>query len=581
MTKLQKQHSSKFRTAYQGRLTLVCVCFLLCGAALLAKLFYLQIFQHEDLLAQSDKQYMRTVKIFYGRGKILDRNMNELATNIEVESVYVNPAEVQDKKYTARTLAAILDLDQEQVLKKIFTKKHFIWIKRKCILDETEKLRQINLPGVGFVAEHKRFYPKRELAANAIGFVGLDNQGLAGAEHFHDNLLKGQTSLRMIEKDARGRNIRSVGYANEQNDQSSDVVLTLDEVIQFIAEYHLSKQTQKYQAKAGIAVVMNPNTGEIYAMAGSPQYNPNNYSAYAPNVWKNLAVANAYEPGSIFKPVVAAAAIEANVTSPGEMFFCENGSYKVGHTRVGEAADHKFGWLSLENIIAKSSNIGAIKIAEKLGKNNLYEQVRSFGFGDKLGVDLPGETPGQLRELSHWSNLSLSSISFGHEIAVTPIQMLAAISAIANGGKLMLPHITKAVVKNGHIVRATKPAMIKQVLSEKTSRQMVEIMKTVVTTGTGLKAAVEGFEVAGKTGTAQKINPETQTYSKTGFIASFVGFVPADAPKLAILVMIDEPKDVFWGGEVAAPVFRDIAQQVLRYLNTPSKDERVFILDRA
>jgi cell division protein FtsI (penicillin-binding protein 3) len=278
---------------------------------------------------------------------------------------------------------------------------------------------------------------------------------------------------------------------------------------------------------------------------------------------------------------VAAAAIQTGAAFPDEIFFCENGSYKVGQTRIGEAADHKFGWLSLENIIAKSSNIGAIKVAEKLGKNNLYSQVRNFGFGDKLGIDLPGETPGQLREPSHWSNLSLSSISFGHEIAVTPIQILAAISAIANGGKLMLPHVTKAVMKNGAVVKTTKPALLKQVISEKTSRQMVEILKTAVARGTGIKAAVDGFEVAGKTGTAQKIDPETQAYSKTDFLASFVGFVPADAPRIAILVMIDEPKNVFWGGEVAAPVFREIARQALRHLHTPSKEERVFILDRA
>ena len=576
--KSKSSHTSP--QAVKGRLAMVSIFLTVLGLVLVGRLVQLQIIQHDRLAAQSDRQYLRTVEISSGRGNIYDRNRNQLATNIQVESVYADPKSVTDKNATARILATALKLNSKAVLKKLKSDRHFVWIKRKGEMNAVEKLKQLDLAGVGFIAEAKRYYPKRKLAASTLGFVGLDNQGLAGVEHFHQAVLKGNPQRSVLEKDARGRFLWTTAYAQEINKGKRDVVLTLDEVIQFIAERELKKQVQEYQAKSGLAIVMDPFTGAIYALASAPEFNPNNYSAYPKHLWRNDAVASAYEPGSIFKPIVAAATLEEGLAGPDDIFFCENGSMRIGRSRIGEADNHQFGWLTMRNIIAKSSNIGAIKIAQKLGENRFFDYMRKFGFGDKVGVDLPGEASGSLKDLTQWSGLSLASMSFGHEIAVTPIQMASAIATIANGGMLIRPRMTQSILKNGVLEKTFEPEVMQSVLSEETSRQMINILKSVVKTGTGGKAAISGFEVAGKTGTAQKIDPATQSYSKTKYLASFIGFVPADAPRLVILVMIDEPQKSYWGGEVAAPVFQRIARKTLRYLHIPSSLDRVFVLDR-
>lgn len=581
---MRNSPSQSHRTSIQAvksRLALVSLVLSAAGLVLVGRLVHLQIIQHDRLAAQSDKQYLRTVEITSGRGNIYDRNRNQLATNIRVESVYADPKSVAEKTATARILARVLKLNPQAVLKKLKSNRHFVWIKRKSELNAVEKLKQLDLVGVGFIAETKRYYPKRKLAASTLGFVGLDNQGLAGIEHFHHAVLKGRTQRTVLEKDARGRFLWTTANAQDLNPGKQDVVLALDEVIQFIAERELNRQVKEYRAKSGLAIVMDPFSGAVYAMASAPEFNPNNYAAYPPHIWRNDAVASAFEPGSIFKPIVAAASLEEGLAGPDDIFFCENGSYQIGKSRISEASNHQFGWLTLRNIIAKSSNIGAIKIAQRLGNRRFYDYIRKFGFGRRLGVDLPGEASGTLRSIRQWSGLSLASISFGHEISVTPIQMVSAIAAIANGGVLIRPRLTQAILKNGVLDRTFEPEALQTVLSEETSRQMINILKSVVKTGTGAKAAIPGFEVAGKTGTAQKIDPKTQTYSKTKYLASFVGFVPADAPRLVILVMIDEPQKTYWGGEVAAPVFQRIARKTLRYLHIPSSLDRVFVLDRA
>jgi len=581
---MRNSPSQSHRTSIQAvksRLALVSLVLSAAGLVLVGRLVHLQIIQHDRLAAQSDKQFLRTVEITSGRGNIYDRNRNQLATNIRVESVYADPKSVAEKTATARILARVLKLNPQAVLKKLKSNRHFVWIKRKSELNAVEKLKQLDLVGVGFIAETKRYYPKRKLAASTLGFVGLDNQGLAGIEHFHHAVLKGRTQRTVLEKDARGRFLWTTANAQDLNPGKQDVVLALDEVIQFIAERELNRQVKEYRAKSGLAIVMDPFSGAVYAMASAPEFNPNNYAAYPPHIWRNDAVASAFEPGSIFKPIVAAASLEEGLAGPDDIFFCENGSYQIGKSRISEASNHQFGWLTLRNIIAKSSNIGAIKIAQRLGNRRFYDYIRKFGFGRRLGVDLPGEASGTLRSIRQWSGLSLASISFGHEISVTPIQMVSAIAAIANGGVLIRPRLTQAILKNGVLDRTFEPEALQTVLSEETSRQMINILKSVVKTGTGAKAAIPGFEVAGKTGTAQKIDPKTQTYSKTKYLASFVGFVPADAPRLVILVMIDEPQKTYWGGEVAAPVFQRIARKTLRYLHIPSSLDRVFVLDRA
>jgi cell division protein FtsI (penicillin-binding protein 3) len=580
MAKQNKQNTGTFREGVITRLKVVSVMLFLFGAALISRLAYLQIIQHDILVAKSEKQYLSTVQTHFGRGVIYDRNLNELARNVEVESVYVNPSEILDPKSVARILSTTLNLNRDQVYKKISSKKHFVWIKRKGSLTEIAKLKKAGLSGVEFITEQKRFYPKRELAASVLGFVGMDNQGLAGIEHSYQSKLKGITVRKVMERDARGKNIQLHEDLRDSNPNGYDLALTLDEVIQFTTEYHLKKQVEKFKADSGMAVVMDPYTGEIYAMANVPQFNPNLYGAFSSKVWKNKIIASSYEPGSIFKPIVAAAALDMGLSRPQDIFFCENGMLKIGKVNIGEASDHKYGWLSMRDIIAKSSNIGAIKIAQQVGKKHFYEYIRKFGFGEKSGLSLPGESAGQLKGPEKWTELSLASISFGHEIAATPLQMVSALAAIANGGNLMAPHISHALIKNGQVVKQFKPEKIRRVISEKTSRQLIEVLKSVVKTGTGKKAALEGYDVAGKTGTAQKYNMQTQSYSKTEFVSSFIGFAPADSPRLVILVMIDNPKGLHWGSVVAAPVFQQIAKKALRYLNVPSSKERVFILDQ-
>ena len=581
MSNNKKPASDSFRNIVKVRLLFISSLLLLFAISLIVRLADLQIVQHESLLAKSEKQSQGTLKTHFGRGTIFDRNDNELATNLEVESVFVVPQEVRDRKYTSRVLASALNQNYDRIYKEVSSKKQFTWIKRKVPADEITHLKKLALSGVNFRSEQKRFYPKRELAANVIGFVGTDDLGLAGIEHTYQEKLKGVVYSQSIEQDGKGRTIQALKNLSRSSLGNYDLMLTLDEVIQFTAEHHLKKQVDRYKADSGMVVVMDPYSGEIYAMANVPQFNPNNFSAFPRETWKNNAVVSSYEPGSIFKPIVAAAAIDKGVAQPHDRFFCENGSFKVGKNKIGEAENHKFGSLTMKEIIAKSSNIGAIKIAQKLGKNFFYEYIQKFGFGEKPGVGLPGVSSGLLGKRESWTNYSLASVSFGHEIAVTPLQMVAALSAIANGGTLMEPHITKALIRDGKIVEQIKPKKIRRVISKKTSRQMMEILKFVVKDGTGKNAAVEGFDVAGKTGTAQKYITKTKSYSKTEFVSSFIGYAPADAPRLVILVMIDNPKGVHWGSVVAAPVFREIAKKSLRYLNVPSSKERVFILDRA
>ena len=578
----KKPKSSSFRNRVKVRLIFVSSLLLLFAVSLIARLANLQITQHKTLLAKSEKQpHHGNLKTYFGRGTIFDRNGNELATNLVVESVFVVPQEVRDRKYTSKVLASALGQNYDRVYKEVSSNKQFAWIKRKASTDEIIHLKKAALSGVRFRSEQKRFYPKRELAANVIGFVGTDDYGLAGIEQTYQGKLKGMVYSQPIKQDGRGRNIQNLGSLSRSNLGNYDLMLTLDEVIQFTAEYHLTKQVERYKADSGMAVVMNPNSGEIYAMANVPQFNPNNYNKFTPETRKNNTVVSSYEPGSIFKPIVAAAALDNGIAQPHDKFFCENGSFKIGGRNIGEAANHEYGSLSMQQIIAKSSNIGAIKIAQKLGKDSFYEYIRKFGFGEKTSIRLPGVSSGLLRKRKNWSERSLASISFGQEIAVTPLQMVVALSAIANGGTLMEPHIAKALMRDGKIIKEIKPKKIRRVISEKTSRQMMEILKFVVENGTGKKAAIDGFEVAGKTGTAQKYIAETQSYSKTEFISSFIGYAPADNPRLAILVMIDSPKGGHWGGVVAAPVFVKIAEKSLRHLNVTSSKERIFILDRA
>jgi len=509
---------------------------------------------------------------------IYERNWRELAGDIVVDSFYANPPEVRDPHATARALSSALRLDYKKVLKKLRSGRNFVWIKRQVTPGQSVALNGRKLDGIGSIKEYKRFYPKRELASRLIGFSGVDSDGLAGIEHSFNHYLRGGGRWLIVENDAKGRRMRSIEKKSSRH-KRCDIVLTIDETIQHIAEKELGKRIIQTRAKAGVAVVMNPGTGEILAMADYPPFNPNQFSKYSSGNWRNKVVSNAYEPGSTFKAFLASAAIESAI-DPGSMFFCENGKLLVGGVAIHEASFKKYGWLSMVDIIRKSSNIGAIKIAQRLGKRRFHQFIAKFGFGAKTGIDLEGEATGIARGPKEWTPLSLCSMAIGQEISVTPIQMITAISAIANGGFLMKPKVVKGIYRNGKIVKLFEPEIVRRVISRETSRVMTSILRKVVEHGTGRKAGLEGYSIVGKTGTAQEFDKGINAYSKSKYLASFVGYFPAEDPQVAILVMVDEPRTTFWGGSVAAPVFREIARQTARYLNIPSKAGRVMWVKR-
>lgn len=542
--------------------------------ALIGRLYILQIAEHEELLSKSEKQYRGVVRIKRDRGIIYDRNLKELAVSVKAYSVFANPKEIDNIDKTSSFLAWALKIKKENIINKLKNrrlkdKKGFVWIKRKALPDEIERVKSKGLKGVGFIEESDRFYPRRELAANVIGFVGVDNQGLAGLEYEFNDYIEGEEEIVIIEKDAKGRSIKYAGkWLNTS--KGCDLITTIDEVIQHIAEKELKKAIDTADAKEGVVIVMEPSSGDILAIANYPSFNPNSFNKYGQLSWTNRTVTYSYEPGSTFKLILAAAAIEENLVRPDDLFYCENGQIEIGGIVIHDT--HKYKWMTAKQIIGKSSNIGAVKIGKKIDKELFYEYIDKFGFGKKTNIDLPGESHGILKRPARWSRASLGAISIGHEIAVTPIQLITALSAVANEGVLTKPRIVKTISKHGSIVKEFPSKPVKRVISKETGRKMTDILKYVVTDGTGVLAAVDGYPVAGKTGTAQKIDPETKSYSKKKFVASFIGYLPADAPVVSILVMIDEPKNMIYGGKAAAPVFRKIAAQVMRYLRIAPKD---------
>ena len=552
------------------KIYLVLILFIIGFGIVWEKIYNIQILQHGKFLNLSNRQYYRTLSPMPVRGTIYDRAGRELAVSVEADSVYANPFELDDPYKTANIISQTLKVDSSRLIREFNKEKGFIWIKRKVTPDEAEAVESLNIKGIGFLKEGKRFYPKKDLAGSMIGFVGIDNHGLSGVEYFYDGQLMINPDRLVIEKDAFGRSINFADDYEKSIEKGYDLKLTIDEVIQYITEKELAGQVSKYSAKGGTAIVMDPYTGEILAMADQPQFNPNSFSQYKERDWRNRGVTDSFEPGSTFKLLLAAAAIEEKIANQNDIFFCENGEYDIAGTVIHEAKEHKYRWLTLRDIIVKSSNIGAIKVAQRLGAKTFYDYILKFGIGAKTNINLPGESTGKVRDIKEWSGVSLASISFGQEISVTPIQLITAVSAIANGGILMKPYIIKAVERDGIAVDEFKPEVVRRVISEKTSRELSEILEYAVKYGTGQNAIIKGYDVAGKTGTAQKASPDKKGYSEDKFISSFIGYVPSRNPRIVILVIIDEPEGVAWGGEVAAPAFREIARQSLRYLKIPA-----------
>jgi len=530
------------------------------------RLIHLQTVQFEELTSQARRQQERTVEVSPQRAVIYDRNLHPLAISVEVESVFAVPGEVADPKKTARVLAPVLDVDVAELRSRLegTGSKYFSWLKRKVTAREADHIRELNIKGIYFQKENKRFYPKRELAAHVLGYVGVDDQGLAGIELSHEKTIRGRAGQLLIERDARQRWFRRTGRASEPG---QSVVLTLDETIQYIAERELADAMKASRALAGTVVVMDPFTGEVLAMANSPTFNPNRYSDVPRAVLRNRAIADAYEPGSTFKIITVASALEEGLTDPSEIIDCQMGGIVLaGHTIHDWKA---FGMLSVSQILQNSSDVGAIKLAMRVGNQKFYRYWRSFGFGSPTGIELPGEAAGLTKPPERWSKISIGAMAMGQEIGVTPLQLAAATSVVANGGWWVPPHILREDPPD------TTPGEVdttaaRRVLRPKTADQLQRILGDVVTAGTGKLSRPDGYTAAGKTGTAQKIDPSTGRYSATDHVASFVGYVPADSPMYTILVALDSPRGRYHGGDVAAPVFKRIAAQVLAYRNVPA-----------
>jgi len=549
------------------RLLIVAGLALIWMAAVFGRLGYVQLFRHSEYLARAQRQQQRTIEITPKRGAIYDRNMHPLAMSVPVESAFAVPPELADAQLAARLLSGVLGIPRDILEVRLGSSHSFVWIARKLPPDKKEAVEALNLKGVYFQKENQRIYPKRDLASHVLGFVDLDEKGLGGIEYELDSQIRGKSEKIIVMADARQRWFDG---GEAQRESGANVVLTLDEKIQYIAERELAGAIAKTHALAGTVMVMNPNTGEILGLANWPKFNPNAPSEAPAEARMNRAVTALYEPGSIFKLITLAAAFDQGITRPDEVFDCENGAvYLAGH----RIRDHKpFGMLRVSDILAQSSDVGAIKIALRLGAPKFYDYIRAFGFGQSTGVDMPGESKGLLRRLENWSAVSIGSISMGQEVGVTPIQLISAVSAIANGGMLYKPHVVAELRRGDHLLPMEgplAPAEPKRVIRPETAATLRRLMEGVVLNGTGKLAHLDGWTAAGKTGSAQKIDPATGRYSPTQLIASFSGFAPINNPAVTILVSLDSPVGQHEGGQVAAPVFKRIAEQVLPYLDVP------------
>ena len=566
------------------RLLLITGCLLFAFLLLVARSLQIQFFQRQEWGDFANKQIQRNLPLEPRRGDIYDRNDQELAVSIEMESLAVNPRIIENPTATARQLSKVIQIPAVSLDKKLRQERAFVWLKHYLSPRQADAVRALGLKGIHFVKENRRYYPNVELAGQVIGFVGLDHIGLEGLEVAQDLLLRGHAGTLPGAKDARGQIIFTHGLPDESRPLGYSIRLTLDQRIQYIAERELKRTVKEFGAKSAMTVVMEPQSGEILAMAVIPTFNPNLFSSYGPSVWRNRAVTDAFEPGSTFKVFLAAAALEEGLVDPNDLFYCEQGKYRILNHTVHDLK--KFGWLSLAQILRFSSNIGAVKIGEKLGQNRYYHYIRAFGFGAPTSIGLSGETSGLIRSPDEWSPVDLAAASFGQSISVSAIQLATALGAIANDGLLMRPLLIKEVLDGqGQVVSRNKPVTVRRVISADTARKMKGLLAAVLKPdGTGSRAALAQYQAAGKTGTAQKSNRQNGGYADDRCTASFVGFAPVTDPKILVVVVVNEPQKGFHGGVVAAPTFRRIAQQALHALQVPperikEKSEKVAAFD--
>lgn len=546
-------------------------------ASVIARLFYLQVlyYEHYDQLAHKQSQgNLLTLPV---RGRIFDRHLNTLAESIDTKSVVMTASKFDPQSESLQRVSDELDISLEHVNSQQAESTRLTYLKRQLGPEELTSMQDlwsdedIRSSGIFLIPDTKRFYPQRRLASHILGFTGLDekgydNHGLEGLEYHYNHYLRGHAKRYSVPMDARRNSLHT--WDLEVKNAGYDLVLTIDKNIQYMVERELETTFRDERARHATVIVMNPHTGEILAMANHPDYNPNEFARYPQRYYKNRALAWDYEPGSTFKIIQTAAAIEEGVLGPHDLYDNHNGFIPASSQTSAERKAS--GLLSVEEILIKSSNLGAVKISEQLGETRFYEYITRFGFGELTGIDLPGEITGKLRGPKDWSNLSLQSLSIGQEISVTPLQITRAFAAIANGGVLYTPHIVKEIRKlDGTAVLQVEPTKARRVISRKTAQFMREILRKVVDRGTGKRAAISGYRMAGKTGTAQKFNQTLGDYSSTRLVTSFIGFAPADHPRVVISAIVDEPALNEWGGTVAAPLFKRIAERILPYLDIP------------
>jgi cell division protein FtsI (penicillin-binding protein 3) len=554
----------------KSRLYLLGAILLFWCVAICARLIYLQIFCYGSFAKQAEHQQQREIPLSAKRGVIYDRAGHELAMSVLVDSAFAVPTEVKDLPTAVSLITRITGEDHNVVLADCRNHKTFCWVARKADDETIERIKSLNLQGIHFQKEPKRFYPARDLAAQVVGTVGMEDSGQSGIEHAFDDELRGRAGKMFISVDARRQWFSDV---EKQPEPGENVVLTIDKNIQYVAEKELDQAMHDTQAISGTVIVENPHTGEILALANRPTFNPNLRKEITPNALTNRAVSYVYEPGSTFKLVTISAALEEKVTNPDEIFDCQMGSIVYNGMRIRDSKPH--GLLPVWGVLAESSDVGSIKIALRLGEDRFYKYIRAFGFGQQTGIELPGETRGLTKPVSRWSKVSIAAISMGQEIGISPIQLAGLVSTFANDGVYVAPRILAGTAEPDSVPQsvmksvAFHPGPSHRVISSYTAAEMRSMMQKVVLEGTGRKAILEGYTSAGKTGTGQKVDPATGAYSKTKYVASFAGFAPLNNPQIVVAVILDSAVGLHQGGQVSAPVFHRVAQQVLEYLHTP------------
>ena len=545
------------------RLFFILFFFVAALSVLLVRLGFIQLFKSSSYFSIAQSQSRAVIEMQPARGRILDVKGQELALDVRLDSLYAVSREIKKKEFVADELSGILGIDRQEVFERLNRDKLFVWIARKISAAKVDQIKKLKIEGLGLVKESQRVYPKGETACQITGFTDIDNNGLEGIELHYNSFLKGAKGWRLSQKDAKQRELVSKQVEMVPPVDGYNIHLTIDQVVQSMAEKALAEGVKKHNALGGSVIVMDPKSGDILAMAVVPQYDLNDAKKSTPEERRNRAITDLFEPGSVFKAITLAGILQEKIFGLDEKFNCENGSWAVAGKVLHD--HHGYGILSFREVIEKSSNIGTVKGAMRLGASNLYKTIRNFGFGDRAGIGLAGEISGIVPSPKNWSRSSIINIPIGQGVAVTPLQLVCAFGAIANNGMLMKPRIlTHIDDADGKIIESYDPEAVRQVISKETSWQVRGVLEGVVAKGTGKKAVVPGFKAAGKTGTAQKILPNG-TYSHDKFFASFVGFVPYDEPKVVIAVSVDEPHPVYYGGDVAAPIFSKIASGIMGY----------------